>query len=141
MVVQAGMIEDMHGGVHCAGFRIVRAVDKAPNAGVDQRAGTHRAWLDRGKQVTIAEPVIALGEPGFAKRNYFRVGRGIGKGDIAIESPTDDFALVHNDSTNGHFSSFEGTLCGTQRFFHPKFVVSGARATCHDQYCIFVRPV
>lgn len=140
VMVETGMIQDVHCGVYCAGFGIVGAIHKPPDASVDQRASTHRARLDRGKQITIAQAVIAHGGAGLAKSNYFGVGSGIRKGDVAIEAPADDFARMHNHGTDRHFSRFEATLRSPQRFLHPefvaaKFVVCRIGGASHDEYC------
>jgi hypothetical protein len=58
----------------------------------------------------------------FAQSYNLRVSGGIGVGDVAIEAPANDPALVNDDSADGNFSGFKRTLGGAQRLLHPEFV-------------------
>jgi len=108
--------------VHGAGFGVVCAVNQAPNAGMNQRSRAHGARLNCSKQLAVPQAMVADRGTRFTQRKHFRVGGGIGVGDVAIESAANDLALVHHNGAHGNFSGFKRALRGTQGFLHPEFV-------------------
>ena len=107
------------------GFRIVGAVDQTLDPGMNQRTGTHRARFNCSKQLTVSEAVVTKGSTGFAEGDDLGVGAGIGVGDVAIPSASDDASAVHHDGSDWDFSGFEGTLGAAEGLFHPEFVREG----------------
>ena len=69
--------------------------------------------------------MVTNGGTGFAQGDHLGVGSGIGRGDVAVPSPADDFAVAHYDRAYGHFSGFESALGAAEGFFHPEFVGGG----------------
>jgi hypothetical protein len=69
---------------------------------------------------------------GFAQRDDFCVGSGIGVGDVAIETTAHDLARVNDNRADGNFAGFKRTLCGTQGLLHPEFV---CRGFVHSKSC------
>src|SRR5881628_3880041 len=57
-----------------------------------------------------------------AKSHYFRVCGWIRIQNIAIESATNNFSLMNNDSADRYFASVKRALSGPERFLHPEFV-------------------
>src|SRR5450631_1528400 len=58
----------------------------------------------------------------FAQSDDLGVSGGIGVGDVAIEAPAHDLALVNHDGPDGNFSGLKRTLRGAQGLLHPEFV-------------------
>src|ERR1700676_5660663 len=57
-VIQLRVVQQLHYRIHCARFRIVRAVDQAVDPGVPQGSGAHRARFNRSKQVALREAMV-----------------------------------------------------------------------------------
>ena len=66
--------------------------------------------------------MVTNGGTGFAECDHLGVGGGIGRGDVTVPSPADDFAVAYYDCAYGDFFGFESALGATEGFFHPKFV-------------------
>jgi len=121
-MVRAWVVHDLHHRVHGAGFGVVRAVNQAPNAGVNQRARAHRARLNCSKQIAVSQAMVADRGTRFAQGNHLGVSGRVGIGDVAIESMANDLAIVNDHCADGDFSGLKRTLRGTQGFLHPEFV-------------------
>lgn len=65
------MVENGEHGVNGSGFGIVRAINQASNAGVDERSGAHRARFNCSKQVTVAQTMVTEVLRGIAQRDDF----------------------------------------------------------------------
>lgn len=130
------MVQNMHRGVHSPSLGIFCAINQGPDTGVDHGPGAHRAGLDGHKHSAVCHAVIAEGRSGLAQGDDFGVGGGIGVGQVAVESTTDDLALMNNYGADRHFAYFERSLRSPQGLLHPQFVVIGASADQHEQYCM-----
>lgn len=135
-VIKRWVVENMHRGMHCSGFGIFGAVNQAADARVNHGPGAHSAGLNSHEKIASAQAMIAEGGPGFPQGDNFRVSCWVSIGEIAIESAADDFALMHDDRADWHFSQVESTLGGPQGFVHPQFVGFGTCAVLHEQYCM-----
>jgi hypothetical protein len=136
LVIERGVVQNVHGGMHGSGFWILGAIDQGADPCVHHGSGAHGARLDRYKQIAVCQAVIAESRSGFAQRDYFCVGSWVGVGQIAIESAPDDFAFVNYDCAYRNFTQVEGSLSGPQGLLHPKFVGFGTSAVPHEQYCM-----
>jgi hypothetical protein len=77
---------------------------------VDQRPGAHRARFNGGKQLAVAQPVIAKIPPGLAQRDDFRVRGRIVVGERAVPAASDDAVVADDDRAHGHFARFQRAL-------------------------------
>jgi len=111
--------------MHGARFGVVGSVDQALDSGMNQRAGAHCARLNCNKQFALSQTMVTQRGTRLAQSDDFGVARGIGVGDIAIPSASDDVALVDDDCAHGNFSRVERALGGAEGFFHQEFVGSG----------------
>ena len=112
-MVQARVVYHVHYRVYGAGFGVVRAVNQAPNAGLQQRSRAHRARLNCSKQFAVSQAMIADRGTSFAQRVDLRVGRRIDVSDVAIKSAANDLAVVNDDRSDWNFSGFQRALCST----------------------------
>jgi hypothetical protein len=58
--------------------------------------------------------------------------RGIGVGQVAVESAADDFAFMYYHSPDRDFAYIERALGGAQSLLHPQFVGFRASAVWHE---------
>ena len=107
------------------GFRIVGAVDQTLDPRMNDCARAHRTRFNCNKQFAVSEAVVTKGCPGFTQGEEFRMGAGIGVGDVAIPSATNDVASMNDHGADGNFICFEGTLGAAEGLFHPEFVREG----------------
>lgn len=66
LVIQLRMIQDLHDRTDRPSFCIIRAINKAPDAGVHQRPRAHCAWLNCNKQFALFQAVVTNGSTCFA---------------------------------------------------------------------------
>src|SRR3954451_1449142 len=52
-VIERGVVENVHCGMHSAGLGVFGAVYKRPDAGVHHSSGAHGTWLNSHKQIAI----------------------------------------------------------------------------------------
>jgi hypothetical protein len=136
LVIERGVVQNVHGGMHRSSFWILGAIDEGTDPGVHHGSCTHGTGLDSYKQIAVSQAVIAQGRSGFAQRDYFCVGSWVGVGQIAIESAPDDLAFMNYDCAYRNFTQVEGSLSGPQGLLHPQFVGFGTSAVPHEQYCM-----
>jgi hypothetical protein len=106
LVIQAGVIDHLQNRMDGAGFRVVRSVDQAAEAGVKGRSRAHGARLNCSKQFARAQTMITEVPSSFAQGDHFGVRGRIVVGDIAIPSASHDLARLHHDRAYGHLSGF-----------------------------------
>jgi hypothetical protein len=135
-MIQGGVVENMHHGMHCPGLEVFCAINQVPDARMDHSTRAHGAGLNGHKKIAASQAMIAEGRSGFPQRHDFCVSCRIGIGEIAIESAADYFALMYYDGADWHFSQVESALSGPQGFVHPQFVGFGTSAVSHEQYCM-----
>src|SRR3984957_6978208 len=122
LMIQLRMIQDLHHRPHRAGLRIVGAIDEPLDAGMHHRTGAHSARLNCNKQIAVSQAVVTNGCTRLAQRNNLSVRGWVGVRDIAIPSPANDAAPMHDHRSDGNFAGFERALSAAQSLFHPEFV-------------------
>lgn len=110
LVIERGVVQNMHGGMYSSSFGIVRSVDQRADTGVYHGSCTHGTRFDGYEKIAIPEPMIAECRAGFAQGDDFGVGGWVGIGQTAVESAAYDFAFVHYDCADGHFSQVKCSL-------------------------------
>jgi len=121
-VVDARMVEHGEARPHRAALGIVRAIDKARHAGLQDRAGAHRARLDGHVDDCSQQPMISDCRRSRAQRNHFRVGRGIAIRNRAIRGPRQDAVSNRNHAANRHFAAALGAARFFERHLHVHFI-------------------
>jgi len=111
--------------MHCARFGVVGSVHQTLDSCMNQRAGAHGARFNCNKQFAVSQTMVTQRGTCLTQSDDLGVSRGIGVGDIAIPSASDDFALMNDNCADGNFSGFERSLGGAERFFHEEFVRGG----------------
>jgi hypothetical protein len=105
-MIQAGVIHHLQNRIDGAGFRVVRSVDQAAEAGVNCRSRAHGARLNCNKQFAGAETMITEVLSRFAEGDHFGVRGGIVVGDIAIPSASYNLARMYYNCPYGYLSGF-----------------------------------
>ena len=101
-VVFKEQVDDAAAG---AGDGVARAEDKAGDAGVDYRAGAHRAGLERHIHRAALEPPAAKRGPGLADSLDLGVGGRIAQLLAAVASAADDAAgSVRDHAADRHLA-------------------------------------
>ena len=90
-----------------------------------QGACAHGARFNCSKELAVSQTVIAQVGARLPQGDNFRVGGGIGIGEVAIPASANDLAGTNYDRPDGNFARFQGTLGGAEGFLHPKFVRDG----------------
>lgn len=121
-VVEAGVIDDLQHGMNRPCFGVVGAVHQAADAGVNQRTGTHGAWLNRSEECAFAQPMITEVLSGFAQGDDFGVGGGVILGKVTIPAAADDLPVLDDDGADRYFAGVECALGGAEGFLHPEFI-------------------
>ncbi len=105
-MVQPGILAQLIQRPHRPGFGIRAAIDQPGDAGVDDRSGTHRAWLQRDIQRAIEQPPVADRLAGQSQGNDLGVGGWIVIGFTAIVPLADDSAagVMHDHAADRDFA-------------------------------------
>lgn len=103
LVIEGGIGEDLETGTHGATFGIVRAVDEARDAGLDDGAGAHAAGLKCDVQCSSCHAIVFEESGGFANYNDLGVSCWIAVADCAVTRAREDSAVVNDESANGDF--------------------------------------
>lgn len=121
-VIEAGVLADLKEGDARSGFRIVAAVDDAPNAGVDEGPGAHRAWLegDVDRHLAQAKGPEAMGCG--AKGDKLSVRGRILAPLARISAARDDLILIDGDSAHGHLAERRRGVRLAHRLSHERLV-------------------
>ncbi len=135
-VIERGVVENMHGGMHGAGFGVLGAVYQCPDAGVNHGSGAHGAGLDGHEKIAVCQPVISDCRSGFTQSHDFCVSGGIGVSQVAVESAADDLTFMHYHGAYRYFSYIECSLTRAERLLHPQFVGFRTSAVSHEEYCM-----
>jgi hypothetical protein len=118
LMVEARVGEDLEAGADGAAFGVVRSVDEAGDAGLDDGTGAHAAGLDGDVEGGIRKAVIAEEAGGFAKNDDFGVGGGVAIADGAVAGTDENLAVMDEDSAYGDFVG-SGCCAGlAERFLH-----------------------
>jgi hypothetical protein len=135
-MIEGGVIENVHNGVHSAGFGIFCAINQCPDTGMHHGSGAHGARFDGHEKIAACQTVIAEGRPGFPQGYDFCVGCRIRVTHVAIEAAADDFTFMYYDCAYGNFSDVERSLSCAQGLSHPQFVGFRSSAVPHAYYCM-----
>jgi hypothetical protein len=106
LMVEARVREDFETGADGAAFGVVRSVDEARDAGLDDGAGAHGARLNGDVQRGVGEAIVAEEAGSFAKNDDFGVCRGVAIADSAVAGTGEDLAVMDEDGADGHFAGF-----------------------------------
>ena len=134
-MVETGVIQNPHGGVNSARFRIIRAENQPSNARVHQRTGAHRTRFNCSKQVRASQTMVAYGRSGFSEGDDFGMGGWIAVKNVAVEAASDNTSVVDDDCAHGDFSGLECPLGETQGLLHPQFVGAVVADLGHGGHC------
>ena len=74
LVVEARIGKDFEAGAHSAALGVVRSVDEARNARLNDRAGAHAAGLNGDVEGGVREAIVAEESCGFTEDDDFGVG-------------------------------------------------------------------
>jgi hypothetical protein len=110
-------------------FHIIRAVNQPFQSGMNQSPGTHRARLNRNKQLAALQAVVADGSARFTKRNYFGMSGRIRLFEVPVASPPNNVGAANHHRAHWNLSRFERASSLAQSLLHEKFVgvISGVR--------------
>lgn len=136
LVIERGVVQNVHCGMHGSGFEIVRPIDKRTDSGVDHGSGAHGARFYGHEEVAVFQAVIADCGSGFAQGDDFSMRGGIRVGEIAIKSAAYDLAFIHHNGPDRNLSDFKRSLGSPQGLLHPKFIGFRASAISHAEYCM-----
>jgi len=95
-VVQAGMIQNLKHGMNRARFRVIRSVNQPLQASMHHRSCTHRARLNCNKELAVSQAMVTDVLTSLTQRDDLGVRGGIGVGEIAIPSSSDDLAFANH---------------------------------------------
>src|SRR5664279_3435452 len=109
-----------HAGIHRATLGIGRAVIQPPDPCKRNRAGAHRARLQRDIEVAIDQPLGADGLGGLPDRQDFSMGGRIAVGQGAVAGRGDHLVIPDNDASNRNFARFSGVFRRFQRQIHER---------------------
>jgi hypothetical protein len=121
-VVHLPMIQHLDYGMNRPGFGIFRPVNKALDACMHDRAGTHRARFNCNKQLALTQTMVTNGSTGFSQRDNFGVRCWIRSLDVSIRTPTHDVPVTHHNSSDRNFANFKRALRTAECLLHPQFV-------------------
>jgi hypothetical protein len=121
-MIQAGVIYHLQNGMDGPCLWIVGTIHQAAEAGMHGSSRAHGARLNCNKQFAATEAVITEVSSGFAQRHNFGMGGGIGVGEIAIPTASNDAVFADDHGSDGDFAGIEGALGAEQGLLHPEFV-------------------
>src|SRR5258708_1878711 len=96
-MVQTGVIQHLNHRSDGARLRVVGTVNQAFEAGMDERACTHRARFNCSKQLAVFQAVVAESGTRFAQSDDLGVGGRIAIREIAVAAAADDLAAAYYD--------------------------------------------
>lgn len=123
-MIQPRVVQHLHHRVHRTSLSVVRSVDNAAEAGLDDRPRAHDAWLNCNKQLALSQTMVPDGGASLAQGDDLGMCAWIGIGNAAIPAPAHDDPFADNNSADWNFAGFERALSTAERFFHPEFVGS-----------------
>lgn len=103
LVIEAGIGEDFETRTYGATFGIVRAVDEARDAGLDDGAGAHAAGFECDVEGGSCHAIVFEESGGFADYDDLGVSCRIAVPDCAVTGAREDFAVVNDESADGDF--------------------------------------
>jgi hypothetical protein len=125
LMVQLGVVEQAGDRVNGPSFRVIRPVNQAPNAGMNQRPGAHRARLNCSKELAVSQTVVAKDGAGGTQGYDLGVRGGVVVGQVPVPAPADQLPGAYDDRSYRHFAHLQSALGGGKSLLHPEFVGSG----------------
>jgi hypothetical protein len=104
LMVEARIGKDFEARADGAALGVVGAVDKARDAGLNDRTGTHAAGLNGNVERGVCEAIVAEESCGFTKHDDFGVGGWVVVADGAVTGTGENLSLVNQDGSDGHFA-------------------------------------
>jgi hypothetical protein len=130
-MIQKISIANLKPADDCACLLVGRAVNQTSHASLDERAGAHRARLDRRVNIHPGEPVVTEFTGGFAEGDDFRMGCGIAVGASAIAGDGEEFVFADDARADWHFAACLGLASCGQRLPHPTLINLDFRGGIH----------
>src|SRR5205085_5924742 len=122
-VVQRTRVADAEDRLDRARLLVARAVDEARDPGLDERAGAHRARLDRRVNDRARQAVVAYLVRGLAQGEDFGVRRRVAVGARAVAGHGEQRAVAADDAgADGHLAAPGGLARRAQSLAHPALV-------------------
>ena len=113
--------EEPHAGFHRAAFGIGGAVIQPPDPRQRDRAGAHRARLQRDIEVAIDQPLAAGDLRGLPDGENLGMRGRIAVGQGAVSGRGDDLVIEHDHAADRHFAGFSGLFGRFQRQIHERW--------------------
>ena len=108
--------------MNCTRFRIVGAINQPLQASVDQRSGTHRAGLNRGKELAVFQPMIADQGGRVSQGNDLGVRGWVAIAQIPVPASTHHLAMANHHRTDRHLAHLQASPGSTEGLLHPELV-------------------
>ena len=108
--------------MNCTRFWIVGAINQSLQASVHQRAGAHRAGLNRGKELAVFQAMVADHGGRFSQGYDLGVCGWVAIAQIPVPASTHDLAMANHHGTDRHLAHPEALLGSTQGLLHPELV-------------------
>ena len=105
MVIETGVRENFEAGPNRAAFRVIRSVDQAGDARLDDGASTHAARFDRDVERCAGHAVVLKYAGRFANHDHFGVGRGIAVANRPVARASEDIAVMNDQGANRDFAA------------------------------------
>jgi len=121
-MIQTRIVQQLIERADRASLRIGRAIDNRRDAGLDNRAGTHRTRFKRHvKRTAVQSPRLPrLG--GLGNGDHFGVGRRIMELLALVVRLGNHPALMHDDRADGNFVFSQGLFSLVESPLHEAFV-------------------
>ena len=118
LVVELRAGEQLEAGAEGAAFRVVSAIDKAGDAGLNNGTGAHGAGLEGDVESGFRDTVVAELFRGFAENHDFGVRCGVAIANGAVAAACENFLAINKYRADGNFAGFGTGACFFQRDLH-----------------------
>ena len=122
LVVQSGLVEQVQNRPRRARFGIKTAKHHAFEACMQHRTRAHGTRLQRHKQLTAIQPVVAQRLRRRTQCQNFSMGGGVMAGDRCVAAGGDDFAILHHHRAHRHLARRRCALGFLQGELHERSV-------------------
>jgi len=116
------MIQNLEHRVNCTRFRIGSTINKPLQASLHERAGAHRAWLNRNEELAVPQPMITHKGSRFPQSHDLGMCGWIAIANVSVPASTDHLAIPNHHGTDRHLADLQASLGGTEGFLHPDLV-------------------
>ena len=122
LVVELRLGKQVDDRTHRAGAGLRGTKHHPLQAGVQHGTTAHGAGLQRDKQLTTVQPVVAQHLRGRTQRNDFGMGGGVVAGEGGVAAGGDDHAVLHHHRAHRHFTRSCSRVGQRQRLCHKNCV-------------------